>query len=53
MLNPKQLEQYYQRLNLPEATQEVINRIRSSPPARRVKSGQGNVTVRYPSRKMG
>lgn len=53
MFNPTQLKQYYQRLELPEAAQEVINRIRNSPPARRVRSGQGNVTVRYPSRKMG
>jgi transposase InsO family protein len=53
MLNHEQLKQYYQKLRLPEATQEVINRIRNSPPARRVRSGQGNVTVRYPSRKMG
>jgi putative transposase len=53
MLNHEQLKQYYQKLELPEATQEVINRIRTSPPARRVRSGRGNVTVRYPSRKMG
>ena len=53
MLNHEQLKQYYQKLGLPEATQEVINRIRKSPPARRVRGGQGNVTVRYPSRKMG
>jgi putative transposase len=53
MLNHQQLQQYYQELGLPEATQEVIERIRTSPPSRRVRSGQGNVTVRYPSRKMG
>ena len=53
MLNHEQLKQYYQKLGLPEAAQAVINGIRNSPPARRVRSGQGNVTVRYPSRKMG
>jgi transposase InsO family protein len=53
MLNHEQLKQYYQKLGLSEAAQAVINRIRKSPPARRVRSGQGNVTVRYPSRKMG
>ena len=53
MLNHGKLMQYYQRLGLSEATREVIDRIRSSPPARRVKSGKGNVAVRYPSRKMG
>ena len=52
MLNQEQLRLYYQRHGLPEATQEVINRIRISPPARRVRSGRGNVTVRYPSQKM-
>ncbi|MCP4356891.1 MAG: DDE-type integrase/transposase/recombinase, partial [Chloroflexi bacterium] len=53
MFNHEQLKRYYQKLGLPEAAQEVINRIRNSPPARRVRGGQGNVTVRYPSRKMG
>ncbi len=53
MLTHEKLMQYYQRLGLSEATREVIDRIRSSPPARRVKSGKGNVAVRYPSRKMG
>lgn len=53
MLKQEQLKQYYQDLGLPEAAQAVVNRIRNSPPARRVRSGQGNVTVRYPSRKMG
>lgn len=53
MLNHEQLKQSYQQIGLPEAAQAMINRIRTSPPARRVRSGQGNVTVRYPSRKMG
>jgi len=53
MLTHEQLMQYYQRLGLSEATRVVIDRIRSSPPSRRVRSGKGNVVVRYPSRKMG
>lgn len=41
------------RLGLsPEAT-ALIAQIRASPPSRRVRSGAGNVCVRYPSRKMG
>ena len=36
----------------PQAVQ-VIQQIRSSPPARHVRSGRGNVSGRYPSRKMG
>jgi len=52
MLTYEQLMQYYQQLGLSEATREMIDRIRASPPARRVRSAKGNVAVRYPSRKM-
>jgi len=53
MLNESKLHQLYQKLNLSKQAQQVIEEIRSSPPARRVGSAAGNVSVRYPSRKMG
>ena len=42
-----------ERLGLSAEARAVIETIRSSPPARRVRSAAGNVSVRYPSRKMG
>ena len=53
MLNDEQVKKYYQKLGLLEKSQKVINEIRRKAPSRRVRSGKGNVTVRYPSRKMG
>lgn len=53
MLTNNQLLQLYERLDLSPAAQGVIEQIRASPPVRRVRSGAGNVCVRYPSRKMG
>jgi transposase InsO family protein len=53
MLNESELHQLYQKLNLSKQAQQVIDGIRSSPPVRRVRSAAGNVSVRYPSRKMG
>ena len=53
MLNESELHQLYQKLNLSKQAQQVIDGIRSSPPIRRVRSAAGNVSVRYPSRKMG
>ena len=53
MLKEAELQQIYQKLNWSKQAQEVINKIRLSPPARRVRSAAGNVSVRYPSRKMG
>lgn len=41
------------RLGLTERAESVIRQIRSSNPARLVRSGRGNVSGRYPSRKMG
>jgi putative transposase len=43
----------YQRLGLSDQAQAVIDDVRSSHPARRVRSGRGNVSGRYPSKKMG
>jgi transposase InsO family protein len=41
------------KLNLTERAVCVVQQIRSSGPARLVQSGRGNVSGRYPSRKMG
>jgi putative transposase len=41
------------KLNLSERAENLIQQIRSSNPARLVQSGRGNVSGRYPSRKMG
>jgi putative transposase len=53
MLTETELLQLYQNLNLSQQAQQIIAEIRSSPPTRRVRSAAGNVSVRYPSRKMG
>ncbi len=42
-----------QQLQLSQSAQQVAVEIRASPPSRRVHSAAGNVSVRYPSRKMG
>jgi putative transposase len=41
------------KVNLTERADGLIQQIRSSNPARIVQSGRGNVSGRYPSRKMG
>jgi putative transposase len=53
MLSSEELTAWYERLNLSPETRSVIDRVRSSEPARRVGGGRGNVSGRYPSRKMG
>jgi hypothetical protein len=53
MLNDLELEQWYQRLELPDEGRAMIHGIRTSPPTRSVQSFTGNVTGRFPSRKMG
>ena len=53
MLSQNDLQSWYARLGVPERTQLAIGHIRSSDPARHVRSGRSNVTGRYPSRKMG
>lgn len=53
MLSDGQLTQLYQNLGLSKQARAVIEEVRSSPPARRVRSAAGNVSVRYASRKMG
>ena len=53
MLTETELFQLYQHLSLSQQARKIIEEIRSSPPVRRVRSAAGNVSVRYPSRKMG
>ncbi len=53
MLSESAFEQWCQRLAFPEETTKTIIRIRSSPPSRLVRSGAGNVSGRYTSKKMG
>jgi putative transposase len=53
MLSREDLQVWYRRLSLSEASRSVIDRIRSAPPSRRVGGGHQNVSGRYPSRKMG
>ena len=53
MLCDEEWLQLCEHLGLSEQAQSVIAEIRSSPPSRRVRSTAGNVSVRYPSRKMG
>ncbi|MBI4320245.1 MAG: TnsA endonuclease N-terminal domain-containing protein [Chloroflexi bacterium] len=53
MLSRQELTNLCQRLGLSEQARSTIESIRSSPPARRVRGAAGNVSVRYPSRKMG
>lgn len=47
MLSDSEFEEWCTRLNLSEEARAAIKRIRSSPPARRVQSGSGNVTVYF------
>jgi transposase InsO family protein len=53
MLSHSQLGQLCRDLRLSPEAQAIIETIRAAPPSRRVRGGAGNVTVRYPSRKMG
>jgi len=53
MLNQEEWLQLCERLKLSAEAQQVAEKIRVSPPSRRVRNSSGNVSVRYPSRKMG
>ncbi len=53
MLSPEAFEQWCWRLGLSAEAKAVITQIRTSPPARHVQSGAGNVSGTYPSIKMG
>jgi len=49
----EQFEEWVARLQISEAGQKIIEKVRSSEPSRRVGGGRKNVSGRYPSRKMG
>ncbi len=53
MLSNEEFDNWCHRLNLLEQARNVVERIRSSNPSRRVGGGRKNVSGRYPSRKMG
>jgi transposase InsO family protein len=53
MLSENAFEHWCQYLNLSVEARTTILRIRSSPPSRVVRSSAGNVSGRYPSKKMG
>ena len=53
MLSKIDLELWYSGLGLSTGARSIIDRIRSSEPARRVGGGKSNMAGRYPSRKMG
>jgi hypothetical protein len=45
--------QWSRSLKLSDQAKALVERVRASPPARRVGGRAGNVSGRYPSRKMG
>ena len=53
MISEVELQRLCQRLGCPPATLALIQAIQAAPPSRLVRSTVGNVSVRYPSRKMG
>ncbi len=53
MLDEQQFKDWCRKLGLSTQAESLIRQIRSSEPARHVRSGRGNVSGRYPSRKMG
>ncbi len=53
MLSAHEVARLCERLGLSGEAMAIVDTIRSSPPTRRVRSAAGNVSVRYPSRKMG
>jgi len=53
MLSETELLELCRHLGLSPQARQIITEIRASPPVRRVCSAAGNVSVRYPSRKMG
>src|SRR6266545_2498179 len=53
MLSAHEVARLCERLGLSGEAKAIVEAIRSSPPTRRVRSAAGNVSVRYPSRKMG
>ncbi len=52
-MNQREFQQWCQTLQLAASTCELIDSIRTAPPARRVQGRAGNVSGTYPSQKMG
>jgi putative transposase len=52
VLEPDELQLWFERNHIPEKTRSAITAIRSSGPSRRVGGGSWNVCGRYPSKKM-
>ncbi|MBP4049124.1 DDE-type integrase/transposase/recombinase [Chromobacterium violaceum] len=52
MFNQQELEAFYLRQQLGIRARKAIERVRSNPPSRRVRSSAGNVACRFPSKKM-
>jgi putative transposase len=53
MLSNEEFLLWCRQAGLSQEAQELITKIRSTPPTRRVGGGRENVSGRYPSRKMG
>ena len=53
MLSPEAFEAWCNGIGVASHSRALIDRIRTSDPARRVGGGRSNVSGRYPSRKMG
>ncbi len=53
MLTEAEFQHWRRRRALSSAAQAAVAHIRAAPPSRRVRSTAGNVSGRYPSRKMG
>lgn len=51
MFNQQALEAFYLRQQLGIRARKAIERVRSHPPSRRVRSSAGNVACRFPSKK--
>lgn len=52
-MNDKEFENWTATTGISERGRNLLERIRTSPPARQVQSGGGNVSGFYPSKKMG
>lgn len=52
MFTPQELEAFYLRQHLGTRARKAIERVRNALPSRRVRSHAGNVSCRFPSRKM-
>lgn len=53
MLTTVELNDYFERIGLPDGGRRLVEKARREAPIRTVQSGLGNVRTRFPSRKMG